>query len=242
MAGQGMSHQTGYKSRACIKSNRSAAALLLLLVAAWDGLDSVGVGGSLEIHSAFAVAVRGRDHSASQVLQVHLLGDLLVQIIDAGALLGGGLMEGGVYGLRVRLGRLDGDLGAVDPVGLGRHDADDDVLVIALVLQLVHPVGQTLETLLLRAVVAQAHCARILVVDRGQRSELLSTGRVPNLQLYLGRLHYALGLHVEDLRGVVGAEGRLSLRELILHVAVHDASFSHAGIPQHHHFVALLAA
>ena len=87
-------------------TSHSAATSLLLFLAAFERLNSSGVGGRAQVHVSTSVFVRRRDTIPSQVLQIELLGQLLVQLINPGAFLGRGLCEVCVHALSVRLRRL----------------------------------------------------------------------------------------------------------------------------------------
>ena len=125
-------------------------------------------------------------------------------------------------------------LGVVD---LRRDHAQHKRACVRLLLQLIDPVLQAVEGLRLRGVVDEAHCRSSLVVDGGERSELLGACGVPNLQLDLDGLGNASWLRLLNLGAVIASNGGVRLRERVLHVPIDDASLAHAGLTQHDHFV-----
>ena len=88
-----------------LNSLGSAAASLLLL-SSRQRLNTVGSGGRAQIYVSGTVLIRWSDHVARQVLQVELLRQLLIQLIDASAFLGGSLHIGRIKTLSVCLGSL----------------------------------------------------------------------------------------------------------------------------------------
>ena len=192
-----------------------------------------------QVDCARTIPIRRRRRLVRQVLHVQLLGDRLEELVDTIALLRRGLHVEGVHALRVRLRLLQRHFCTVDPVSLGSGDGQHNVVVVGLLLELVGPVGETLKALLRGGVVAEGDGGRILVVDVGEGAELLAAGRVPDLQFDFYGLHDVLWRDLDDLGGVVGAEGGFCVRELALDVAVDDAGLAYARVAQHHHLVAL---
>jgi len=87
---------------------------------------------------------------------------------------------------------------AVRQVGLVGHEHLGHVIPRVLV-DLLEPVGDVIECLLLRAVVNQNDAHRAFVVGLRNRAEAFLAGRVPNLQLY------PLAIHIDGLDFEVNA-------------------------------------
>ena len=114
-----------------------------------------------------------------------------------------------------------------------------------MLIQLINPVLQVLECLVVSGVVDEADCSGVLVVNLGDATELLTACSVPNLQTHFGGDRDAQGLHRLDLGHVVAAHSGLRRVQRIIQVEggfvilLEDTRFTNSRLPQHHNLVVL---
>ena len=132
------------------------------------------------------------------------------------------------------------DLFGLHEVDLARHYCYHYALLLHLVRQLLNPVVQRFEGVLIGGVINEADGICSLVVDGCEGAELLTSSGIPNLQLGLNSLQNAIRLNLDGFSGIVCPQGRLRIRELILHISVNNTSFADACISQHDNLVDLL--
>ena len=178
--------------------------------------------------------------TSSKFIYKYLLSYLLIQLIDPCAILCWCSMELCILTGGELLASFHLHLFSLNIVHLARHYCYHYSLLLHLVRQLLNPVIQRFKGVLIGGVIYKADGICSLVVDGCQGTELLTTCRIPNLQLSLYSFENAIGLNLNGFSGIVCPQGRLRIRELILHISVHNTSFTDTCISQHDNLVYLL--
>ena len=110
---------------------RSISAASLLFITFKALLHSSGCRGSAKVYSSIAISICWGCNTC-HFLHYKLLCDLCEKFVNSGTILRGSFLENSFETLRLALTSLCLNLVPIDPVCLGGHDSDNDVLIVGL--------------------------------------------------------------------------------------------------------------